>query len=76
MLYLTYLQVLSEPGDGLAESLFLRPLKVGVAQVGADSETVRDTAVQVNLPGLTGLDQGVFGLVTKLSGEYVVDLCW
>lgn len=46
-----------------------------VAQVSADGETVRDTAVEVDLPELAGLDQGVLGLVTELGGEDRVDFC-
>lgn len=70
-----HLQVLAEPGNGLAESLLLSPLEVLVAKVGTNSETVGDAAEQVDLPGLTSLDQGALGLVTKLGGEDGVDLC-
>lgn len=63
------LQVLVEPHDGLAESLFLGPLLGLVAQVGAHGEAVRDAAEQVDLPGLAGLDEGFFGLVAQLGGE-------
>lgn len=47
-----------------------------VAQVGADSEAVRHTAEQVDLPGLASLDQGLLGLVAELGGEDLVDLCF
>lgn len=47
-----------------------------VAQVGADGEAVRHTAVQVDLPGLAGFDQGLFGLVAELGGEDLVDFCF
>ena len=69
------LQVLVEPHNGLAEGLLLRPLLLRVAQVGADGEAVRNTAEQVDLPGLAGLDQSVLGLVAELGGEDLVDLC-
>lgn len=46
-----------------------------VAHVAADSEAVGDTAEEVDLPGLAGLDQDILGLVTELSGEDLVDLC-
>jgi len=48
---------------------------VRVAQVGTDGETVSDTAVEVDLPGLAGLDEGVLGFVTELGGEDLVDFC-
>lgn len=32
-----------------------------------------DTAVEVDLPGLAGLDEGVLRLVTELGGEDLVD---
>lgn len=34
-----------------------------------------DTAVQVDLPGLGSLDEGLLGLVAELGGEDRVDLC-
>jgi len=34
-----------------------------------------DTAVEVDLPGLAGFDEGVLGLVTKLGGEDLVNFC-
>ena len=46
-----------------------------VAQVSADGEAVRDATVEVDLPGLAGLYQGVFGLVAELGGENLVDFC-
>lgn len=67
--------MLVEPRNGLAEGLLLSPLLLRVAQVGADGEAVRNTAEQVDLPGLAGLDQGVLGLVAELGGEDLVDLC-
>lgn len=70
------LQVLVEPDNGLAESLLLSPLLGLVAQVGADGEAVRHTAEEVNLPGLSGLDQSLLRLVAKLSGEDGVGLCF
>ena len=70
-----HLQVLVEPGNGLAEGLLLGELEVRVAQVGADGESVGNTAVEVDLPGLTGLAQGFLGLVTELGGEDLVDFC-
>lgn len=73
ILYSKHLQVLLEPVDGLAESLLLGPLEVGDAQISADSEAVGDTAVQVDLPGLASLDEGLLRLVTELGGEDVVD---
>jgi hypothetical protein len=69
-----YLQVLVKPGDGLAESLLLSPLLLRVAQIGAHSEAVTDTAEQVDLPWLASLDEGLLGLVTKLGSEDRVDL--
>ena len=39
----SFLQVLVEPPNGLAEGLLLGPLLLGVAQVAADSESVADT---------------------------------
>lgn len=67
------LQVLVEPHNSLAEGLLLGELEVRVAQVGTDGETVSDTAVEVDLPGLGSLDKGVLGLVTELGGEDLVD---
>lgn len=46
-----------------------------IAQIGADSEAVRHTAEQVDLPGLAGLDEGSLGLVAELGGEDLVDFC-
>jgi len=66
--------VLVEPNDSLAKSLLLSPLLSLVTQVTTDSEAVRDTAEQVDLPRLTSLDQSLLGLVTKLSGEDRVGL--
>lgn len=45
-----------------------------LAQVRADSESVRHAAEQVDLPRQTGLDQGILRLVAKLGGEDLVDL--
>jgi hypothetical protein len=67
------LQVLAEPGHSLAEGLLLGELVVLVAQVGTDSEAVGDTAVQVDLPGVSGLDQDLLGLVAERCCEDVVD---
>lgn len=72
---LIYLQVLVEPGDSLAEGLLLSPLLLGIAQIGAHSEAVVDTAEQVDLPGLGSLNKNILGLMTKLSSEDRVDLC-
>ena len=44
-----------------------------VAQVSTDSEAMRDSAVEGNLPGLASLDEGVLGFVTELGGEDLVD---
>lgn len=62
-----------EPVDSLAEGLLLGELEVRVAQVSADSEAVRDAAVEGDLPGLASLDEGVLGLMTELGGEDLVD---
>lgn len=70
-----HLQVLVEPGNGLAEGLLLGELEVRVAQVGANGESVGNTAVEVDLPGLAGLAQGFLRLVTELGGEDLVDFC-
>jgi hypothetical protein len=70
-----YLQVLVEPGNGLTEGLFLSPLLLGVAQIGAHSEAVADTAEQVDLPRLGSLDKNLFGFMTKLGSEDRVGLC-
>lgn len=48
---------------------------MGDAQVSANSEAVGDTAVQVDLPGLASLDEGLLRFVTELGGEDVVDFC-
>jgi hypothetical protein len=48
---------------------------VGVLQIGANAETVGDTAEQVDLPGLASLDEGLLRLVAELGGEDRVDLC-
>ena len=69
------LQVVVEPQHSLAESLLLGELEVRVAQVSADGEAVRDATVEVDLPGLAGLDEGVLGLVAELGGENLVDFC-
>lgn len=65
--------MVGEPGDGLHEGLFLSELVLGLAQVSANGETVNDTAEQVNLPGLAGLDKNILGLVAELRGEDLVD---
>lgn len=67
------LQVLVEPHNSLAEGLLLGEPEVRVTQVSTDGETVRDTAVKVDLPRLAGLGKGVLGLVTELGGEDLVD---
>lgn len=36
---------------------------------------MRDATVEVDLPGLAGLDEGVLGLVAELGGEDLVDFC-
>lgn len=48
---------------------------MGDAQVSANSEAVGDTAVQVDLPRLASLDEGLLRFVTELGGEDVVDFC-
>lgn len=67
--------MLVKPGDGLAEGLLLSPLLLGVAQIGAHSETVADTAEQVDLPRQSSLDENILRLMTKLGSEDRVDLC-
>jgi hypothetical protein len=67
------LQVLVEPGHSLAKSLLFGELVVLVAQVGTDSEAVGDTAVQVDLPRISGLDQDLLGLMAEGGCEDVVD---
>lgn len=69
------LQVVVEPQHSLAESLLLGELEVRVAQVSADGEAVRDATVEVDLPGLAGLDEGVLRFVAELGGENLVDFC-
>lgn len=69
------LQVLVEPGNGLDEGLLLSPLLDLHVQITADGEAVGDAAEEVDLPGVTGLDQGVLGLVAELGGEDGVGLC-
>lgn len=69
------LQVLVEPADGLAEGLFLGPFLLGVVKVSAHSKAVADTAEEVDLPRLSGLDEGILGLVAELGGEDGIDLC-
>lgn len=69
----SYLQVVAKPVDSLAEGLLLGELEVRVAQVSTDSEAMRDSAVEGNLPGLASLDEGVLGFVTELGGEDLVD---
>ena len=44
-----------------------------VAQVRADSETVGNTAEQVDLPVLASLLQGLLRLVTELGSEDGID---
>lgn len=65
--------MVSEPSDGLHEGLLLGELVLGLAQVGADGETVGDAAEQVDLPRLAGLDEDTLRLVAQLSGEDLVD---
>ena len=69
------LQVLVEPVNSLAKRLFLGELVVLVAEIRANGEPVSDTAVQVDLPVLAGLDEDFLGLVTKLCGEDLIDFC-
>lgn len=64
-----FLQVLVEPSNGLNESLLLSPLLNLDVQVTADSEAVGHAAEQVDLPGVAGFDEGVFGFVAELGGE-------
>lgn len=64
-----FLQVLVEPSNGLNESLLLSPLLNLDVQITADSEAVGHTAEEVDLPGVAGLDEGVFGFVAELGGE-------
>lgn len=63
------LQILIEPCNSLNKSLLLRPFLVLITQIGAHSEAVRYATEQVDLPGLTGLDEGFFGFVAELGGE-------
>lgn len=65
-------QVLLEPRNGLGESLLLRILDLDLVQITADSEAVFDAAEQIDLPGLTDLDEDSLGFVTQLGGEDVV----
>ena len=69
------LQVLVKPSDGLAESLLLSPLLLGVLQIAANSEAMANTAEQVDLPRLGSLDKNILGLMAKLGSEDRVDLC-
>lgn len=66
---------MTEPHNSLTEGLLLSKLEMRIAQVSADGEPVRDTAVEGDLPGLAGLDEGVLGLVAELGGEDLVDFC-
>ena len=67
--------MLVEPSDGLAESLLLSPLLLGILQIGAHSEAVANTAEQVDLPRLGSLDKNILRLMAKLGSEDGVDLC-
>jgi hypothetical protein len=69
------LQVLVEPGNGLDKGLLLSPLLDLNVQITADGEAVGDAAEEVDLPGVTGLDQGVLRLVAELGGEDGIGLC-
>lgn len=66
---------MTEPHNSLTEGLLLSKLEMRIGQVSADGEPVRDTAVEGDLPGLAGLDEGVLGLVAELGGEDLVDFC-
>jgi CRISPR/Cas system endoribonuclease Cas6 (RAMP superfamily) len=44
-----------------------------VAQIGTDSETMRNTAEQVDLPRLAGLFQSLLGFMAELGSEDIVD---
>lgn len=67
--------MLVKPSDGLAESLLLSPLLLGVLQIAANSEAMANTAEQVDLPRLGSLDKNILGLMAKLGSEDRVDLC-
>lgn len=68
--------MLVEPDNGLAEGLLLGELLLRVAQVTAHGKAVANATEQVDLPGLSGLDESLLGFVTKLGGEDLIDLCW
>jgi hypothetical protein len=66
--------VLVEPRDSLVEGLLLGPLLGLVGQIAADGETVRDAGVEVDLVGVAGFLENLFGLVALLGREDLVGL--
>lgn len=66
--------MLLEPRQSLQKSILLCILGHLVTQLGANRESVFDTAVQVDLVGETGLLEDDFGFVTLLGGEDCVGL--
>ena len=67
------LQILVEPHNSLAESLLLSPPLNPDVHIAANCKTVGHTAEQVDLPGVSSLNEGVLGFVAELGGEDGVD---
>jgi hypothetical protein len=66
--------VLVEPLHSLVEGLLLCESHNPVIGVTTDSETVLDAREQVDLEGLTRLDEDLLGSVAELGGENAVGL--
>jgi hypothetical protein len=61
-----------KPSNSLNERLLLSILLVLLAHVATNRETMNDTAVEIDLIRLLGIDEDCFGFVTLLGGEDLV----
>lgn len=65
--------MLIEPRNGLDKSLLLSPPLNPDVHIAANCKAVGHAAEQVDLPWVTGLNEGVLGFMTELGGEDGVD---
>jgi hypothetical protein len=67
--------MLIKPSNSLQERALLRILLDLLARVTSHRKAVNDTAVQIDLIRLLGLNEDLLGLVAFLGGEDLVGFC-
>ena len=64
--------MLVKPSNSLNERLLLSILLVLLGHVASNRETMNDTAVEIDLIRLLGLDEDCFRLMALLSGKDLI----